>query len=520
MPSLQAFFASRPAPWAALPLGAALSLAFAPFEWAPLAVGCLAYLFCAWQYATPRQAAKFGFWFTAGIFLAGTYWLYNTIHEVGHAAAWIAIFLMAAMVAIIGGYCWLLGYGIGRWLRPGAIESGERTAAQASLPFLLLVLPAAWTALEWFRGWFLSGFPWFALGYSQTDTPLAGFAPLGGVYTISLLVAISAGALVVLVCGTLRQRIVAAAAMVVLWGAGALLWRLPWTEPAGRPLTAAIVQGAIPQDVKWSPEYRDSTLRTYRELTLPRLGHDILLWPESALPDFPSELHDYFSLLWSQARAQGSTLITGQLHVGKDLDDIRNGLLVLDREVRHAQWYDKRRLVPFGEFFPVPGFVRQWMRLQSLPFSDITPGAPRQPALSAAGQKIGATICYEDAYGSEQLAVLKDATLLVNVTNDAWFGDTTAAAQHLQISRMRAMEARRPLLRAANDGISAIIDAHGNVARTLPRFKPGVLTGSVQPRTGLTPYARVGNWPVVSFCFLVLLVAGGVAVRRTRRTRR
>lgn len=519
MPPLQAFFASRLAPWLALPLGAALSLAFAPFEWAPLAVVCLAYLFCAWQYAAPRQAARFGFRFTAGIFLAGTYWLYNTIHEVGHAPAWIAVFLMVGMVAIIGGYCWLLGYGIGRWLRPGAPLAGGAGVGggQVSLPFLLLVLPAAWTALEWFRGWFLSGFPWFALGYSQTDTPLAGFAPVGGVYTISLLVAISAGAVVALVCGALRQRIIAAAVIAVLWGTGALLWQQRWSEPVGRPLTAAIVQGAIPQDVKWSPEYRDSTLQTYRDLTLPHLGQDILLWPESALPDFPGELHDYFSRLWSEARAKGSTLITGQLHVGRDLDDIRNGLLVLDREVRHAQWYDKRRLVPFGEFFPVPDAVRQWLRLQSLPFTDIMPGASRQPALSAAGQKIGATICYEDAYGSEQLAVLQDATLLVNVTNDAWFGDTTAAAQHLQISRMRAMEARRPLLRAANDGISAIIDAHGEVAKTLPRFKPGVLTGSVQPRTGLTPYARVGNWPVISFCLLILFAAGAAAVRRAHR---
>lgn len=482
-------FHSRYAIWLALPIGAALSLAFAPFGWWPLAVLCPAYLFYAWQFAPPRAAAKYGFAFTAGIFLAGTYWLYHTIHEVGHAPAWIAVFLMFGMVAIIGGYCALLGYAIARWLpRSGLLGS-------------LLVLPAAWTLLEWFRGWFLSGFPWFALGYSQTDSPLAGFAPIGGVYLMSLLVAISAGAIVVLISGANRARVIAALALVAIWGTGGALWRQDWTLPAGSPVTVAIVQGAVPQDMKWSVEYRDSTLELYRDLTLPHLGKDIILWPESALPDMPEQLREYISFMWSTTRAHGSTLITGLLHFGADQDDVRNGLLVLDGEM---QWYDKRRLVPFGEFFPVPSFIREWMKLRSLPYTDLTPGARHQPALSAAGQKIGATICYEDAYGAEQLGVLKEATLLVNVTNDAWFGDTTAAPQHLQISRTRVMEAERPLLRAANDGISAIIRADGHVEKTLPRFQPGVLTGAVQPRTGLTPYARVGNWPVVSVCVLIL----------------
>jgi apolipoprotein N-acyltransferase len=271
----------------------------------------------------------------------------------------------------------------------------------------------------------------------------------------------------------------------------------------------AIVQGAIPQDVKWSVEYRDSTLDLYRDLTLPHLGKDIVLWPESALPDMPDQLRDFVSRIWSAARAKNTTLITGMLRYGKDENDIRNGLLALDED---AQWYDKRRLVPFGEFFPVPSFIREWMRLQSLPYADITAGEPDQPALRAGVNRIAATICYEDAYGAEQLEVLKEATLLVNVTNDAWFGDTTAAPQHLQISRMRVMEAQRPLLRAANDGISALIRANGDVEKTLPRFKPDVLTGVVQPRTGLTPYAHVGNWPVILLCLAV--IAGAVLIRR------
>ncbi len=531
---MERFFQSARAPWLSLPVGAALSLAFAPLEWWPLAVLCPAWLFLAWQYSSPRRAAKSGFLFTAGLFLAGTYWLYNTIHEIGHAPAWIAIFLMFGMVAILGGYTAALGYGLGRWLTPPPAVTGYGLQATASeeavqlpasradssarwgggrvgaLLHLMLIYPAAYTLLEWFRGWFLSGFPWFALGYSQGDTPLAAFAPIGGVYGISLLTAISAGGLAALIAGSTRERIVAIAAVIAVWGSGALLWGHEWTRPVGRPITVAIVQGAVPQDVKWSAGYRDSTIELYRDLTLPHLGKDIILWPESALPAMPDQLRNFLSYIWSAARAQGSTLITGLLHYGENEDDIRNGLLALDEE---AQWYDKRRLVPFGEFFPVPSFVRTWMRLKSLPYSDITAGPSQQPALRAGSNRIGATICYEDAYGAEQLEVLKEATLLVNVTNDAWFGDTTAAPQHLQISRMRVMEAQRPLLRAANDGISALIQANGVVEKTLPRFKPDVLTGVVQPRTGLTPYAQVGNWPVILAC-IVALAAGLVAARR------
>ncbi|MFL6549115.1 MAG: apolipoprotein N-acyltransferase [Povalibacter sp.] len=505
------FFESRLAVWLAAPVGAALALAFAPFEWWPLAVLCPAYLFLVWLHSEPRRAGRAGFVFTVGLFLAGTYWLYSTIHEVGHAPAWIAIFLMFGMVAILGGYTAAVGYSLARWLSPKATAAAQTKTGIGATLQLLLVYPAAYTLLEWFRGWFLSGFPWFALGYSQTDSPLAGFAPVWGVYGISWLAALSAGAIAALIAT--RHRVASALVLLAIWAGGLLLWHHSWTQPTGRPITAAIVQGAVPQDQKWSVEYRDSTLRLYRDLSLPHLGKDIILWPEAALPDTADQLSNFISYIWAASRDKGSTLITGMLHYGKSEQDVRNGLLVLDRE---PQWYDKRRLVPFGEFFPVPSFVRSWMRMQNLPYTDITPGATVQPAMTVGSNKIAATICYEDAYGAEQLNVLKEATLLINVTNDAWFGDTTAAPQHLQISRMRVMEAERPLLRAANDGISAVIQADGNVAATLPRFKPAVLTGVVQPRTGLTPYARVGNWPVVLLCVFALIFAAWRL--RTRRS--
>ncbi|HSN71951.1 MAG TPA: apolipoprotein N-acyltransferase [Steroidobacteraceae bacterium] len=484
-----------------LAAGAGLSLAFAPFGLWPLAIVLPALLFAAWHRAAPRRAAWLGFLFTAGTFLAGTYWLYHSIHVIGKAPLWLAIFLMLGLVAIMGAYTALLGYVVARWGR------GPEVARW------LVVLPAGWVLTEWFRGWFLSGFPWLALGYSQVDSPLAGFAPVIGVYGVSLLVAIAAGALAMLVHSTTR-RIWLLAAVVIgpMFAIGTLLTGRQWTVPVGEPISVAIVQGAVPQEVKWSDEYRDTTLDLYRSLTRPYLGADLIVWPEAALPALAHELNDFLAALWAELRAADSELVLGLLRYDFDTRSYYNSLLALSDR---TYWYDKRRLVPFGEFFPVPQFVRDWMKLMSLPYTDFVPGAADQPPLPAGGVLLGSTICYEDAYGAEQLDVLETASVLVNVTNDAWFGDSTARHQHLEISRLRALEAGRPLLRAANDGISAILGPLGEVEQSLTEQRPGVIEGKVQPRTGLTPYARTGNWPVIVFCVLAF-VLGGVLPGRAR----
>jgi apolipoprotein N-acyltransferase len=288
--------------------------------------------------------------------------------------------------------------------------------------------------------------------------------------------------------------------LVPTWGA-IFIDDIEWTQPTGREITVAIVQGAVPQEMKWTPQQHDATLELYRELTVPHWGTDLIVWPESALPNWADALADYLSNLWQEARVHRSDMLIGQIRVDEKDGKPYNSVLGLSDNV---QWYNKHHLVPFGEYFPVPAFMREWLRLMSLPHSDFTSGAKVQPALQVAGQKVAVTICYEDAFATTQLPLLKEATLLVNVTNDAWFGASTARHQHLQISRMRALEAGRPLLRAANDGISAIIDSRGEVLSQLPSFESAVLTGIVQPRSGLTPYARTGNWPVVSLCIALL----------------
>jgi apolipoprotein N-acyltransferase len=463
--------------------GALLACAFAPLNWWPLAVLSPALLMWLWQGVTPRVAAWLGFWFNAGTFAAGTYWLYISIRIFGEAPLWLAIFLMIALVVIMGLYHAALGYFVTRWL---PATGGVRW---------LLGVPAAWMLIEWWRGWFLSGFSWLSLGYAQTDTWLASYAPIVGVYGISAVVLLCAGGLVAMICGaTFRMRVAGAVVFVVPWLAGAALRQVDWTSPSGPPVSVAVVQGNISQEQKWLDENQATILKLYRDLTEKNLGTRLIVWPESAVPDLANNQIPYIKSLYQDAHAHNSALVFGVLRESDSGEHYFNSVLSLDNTVG---WYDKDHLVPFAEFFPVPRFVRSWLRMMSLPYSDFTRGGGNQPPLSAAGLELGATVCYEDAYGSAMLAVLRKATALVNVTNDAWFAHSTARYQHFQIARMRALEAGRYMIRAANNGVSGVIGPHGEVVALAPEFQTYVLHSSVTPRSGLTLYARVGNWLIV-----------------------
>ena len=504
---------------AALAGGALLALAFAPFGAWPLAILCPALLFALWDGVSPRRAAALGFSFGCGTFAAGTYWLYVSIHGFGKAPLWLALTLMLGLVAIMASYSALLGYLSARFLpRRGALR-------------WLVGLPAGWVLLEWVRGWFLSGFGWLSLGYSQTDSWLAAWAPVGGVYLLSWLLAVMAGALVMWCLEGRRvgaaQIIVPPAAtsalllavLVLPWVAGLLLGRIEWTRVSGPPVDVAIIQGAIPRDQKWLADNRDNTLRRYRDLTLEALGTPLVVWPEAAIPDLANNVVPYLRELAESANGRGSTLLLGLIRAepsrsgGESGTGYFNSILALGTDVT---WYDKHHLVPFGEFFPVPQAVRSWMRLMNLPYSDFTRGAATQPPLQAAGLSLSASICYEDAYASSQLAAVRASNALVNVTNDAWFGRSTARHQHLQISRMRAIEAQRYLIRAANDGISAVLGPRGEFVARAPDFEQAVLKAQVLPRSGQPPYIRYGNIPLLLLVFVGLLLALRAGWRASR----
>lgn len=478
--------------------GALVAVSFAPIGWWPFAVLCPAILMWLWQGVTPREGAWLGFWFNAGTFAAGTYWLYISIRIFGEAPLAVAFLLMAALVVIMGLYHAALGYVITRWLpATGAVR-------------WFLGAPAAWLLIEWWRGWFLSGFSWLSLGYSQTDTWLASFAPVAGVYGISAMLLLSAGGLTALICGTTRMRVVGAVVALLPWLAGLGLQQVNWTHPSGPAVSVAVIQGSISQDQKWLDSNQDNILKLYQQLTEKVLGTQLIVWPESAVPDLANNQLPYIETLYRESRAHRSGLVFGILRKSDEGEHYFNSVLSLDKTIN---WYDKNHLVPFAEFFPVPHFVRTWLRLMSLPYEDFTRGGDNQPPLPVAGLNLGATVCYEDAYGSAMIGVLQQADALVNVTNDAWFGHSTARYQHFQIARMRALEAGRYLIRAANNGVTGVIGPHGEVVARAPEFETYTLMSSITPRTGLTPYARVGNWLIVLLATLAL--AYGLWMRKS-----
>jgi apolipoprotein N-acyltransferase len=490
-------------PWVRLALaaaaGVALSTAFAPSNLWLLALLSPALLMALWQGATPRHAAALGFWFNIGNFTSGTYWLYISIHQIGGAPVWAAFIAMGGMIGMLSLYGAVLGWAVARWLP----SSGVRR--------WLLGLPAAWVIEEWFRGWFLTGFPWLALGYSQTGTWMAGLAPLAGVYGISALLLVGAGALVTVWLGRRRDQVIAVLALVLIWVVPALLRGIAWTHPSGPAISVAIVQGAIPEDVKLQRADVELEKDTYRDLTRKALGAQVIFWPEAAIPDYIRSYADYMLERYHEANAHHSAMVVGMLRETSQ-GDAFNSIMTLGENV---EFYDKMHLVPFTEAIPGPVFFHKWLQLVELPNESFSWGAEHQPPLAAGGLVLLPAICYDDAYGSSNLGMLRTANALVTVTNDAWFGHSTARYQHLQIAQMRAIETARYLVRAANDGISGVIGPDGRVLTTAPGWEPTVLRAAVVPMLGLPPYARFGNWLIISLA-ATTLAAILISMRRSR----
>jgi apolipoprotein N-acyltransferase len=493
--------------------GAALPLAFAPFGlfWlAPLSYAVLLY---SWKDVPSGRAFLIGFVYGCASFGGGTYWTYIAVREMGGAPIAVALFLTVGLTMVCAAFVGAAGFIAARWFKTTGVAAR------------LVTLPALFVLCEWARGWMFTGFGWLSAGYSQTSSWLMGYAPVLGIHGMSWAVLVTAGALVVVfeaATAALAARgaahapaaetsrvtkaagvpsrsgyagvLVAVLVVAVVWAGGLAARMHRWTTPKPREISVALLQGAVAQELKWKPEQLTDTLKLYARLTAQNLGTDLIVWPEAAVPTLIDYVSDYVDDLRKISAEGGSTVLLGILRADPESHGDQNVLVALTEP---TQTYVKRHLVPFGEYFPVPPFIRSWMRLMNLPYTDITAGAPNQPLLDAAGEQLAATICYEDVFGAEQLRYLPAATLLVDVSNDAWFGDSIAPHQHLQIAQVRAAEAGRYLLRATNTGVTAVVDNLGRVEQVLPQFKPSVLKATVRGFEGATPYARVGNWAVV-----------------------
>ncbi len=477
-----------------------MTLAFAPLGGWALAPVFVVPVLTLCLYATPRIAARYAFWFGVGLFLFGTYWVSISINVFGQAPLWLALVLMLGLVLIMA-----LWYALTGWL-VAALCRGNPAR-------LILAAPAAWVLVEWFRGWFLTGFPWLSLGYSQIDSPLAGWLPVLGVYGVSFFVVLSASAFVGSLAMTRHARQLALALAALPWVAGYGLQWLPWSHPAGEALTTTIVQGGIPQERKHLPEQFVPTLELYGRTLGAHPGSELIVWPEAAIPAPAEDIEPYVAALQRNLSSSGQVLLLGMLQ--RDGADIYNSVFLLDGDGR--QVYRKRHLVPFGEYFPVPELLRRWLAgMIMLPSGDISAGEEQQPLLVLpGGTELAAAICYEDAYGAEQLYALPQAELLINVSNDAWFGDSIAPPQHLEIARARAAEAARYVIRATNNGISAFIGPRGELLQTAPQFRYATLTMDVVPLRGATLYSLTGNWPVIGLALLLV----GLSAWRARAAR-
>ena len=487
----------------ALLAGAALPLAFAPFGWFWLVLPVLALMLWTWQGVSPRRAAWRGFLFGLGLYGVGVSWVYISLHDYGSAPAFFAALTTTLLIIYLALYPALTGYLLNRfWPQPGMLR-------------WLLLAPALWTVLDWLRSWILlSGFPWLALGYSQTDSWLAGYAPLFGVYGLGALLMLGAGLLLLLLqAGWRKPRTwFALAGLVALYLGGKWAAQLEWVRPAGPPIRISMVQGNIEQKQKWLPETLEQTLQLYLERSQEvAASSDLIIWPETAVPFFYQDLDPEFTTaLQEQARDSQTDYLIGAPSGSWEKREFYNGVLAISADATPDSppgFYQKRRLLPFGEYLPLRFLFNLFHRFVDIPMADFTPGATEQPLLRAAGQPVGISICFEAAFGNEIRRALPQASFLVNVSNDGWFGRSLAADQHLQIARMRSLEVGRPMARSTNTGISALIDEHGRIIQRGPQFVVDVLHGELQPTQGWTPYGRYGDTPVLLVVFAIVFLA-------------
>lgn len=465
----------------ALLLGAFAVVGYAPMGFYPAPILTLAGLFWLWQKSTSRQQAfRIGYAYGLGLFGAGVSWIYVSLHVYGGMPMPMAALSTAAFCAFLALFPAAAGF-----------VSAHYQARK------LLVMPFTWVLFEWVLNWIFTGFPWMSLGNAQVPaSPLAGFAPILGVFGVSLISAVFAALIAAWLAGYQRRPLVIA--LLSIWIGSSLLKQIEWSQPVGAPISVSLLQGNISQDLKWQEGEAQRTLTTYLDLARQHPAQLVVL-PETALP----MLREQVPAVYRDAliKAGGGDVLVGL--VESENNTYYNSMVSFG--VGPTQTYRKDHLVPFGEFIPLKAALGWIYRdFLHIPLTDLSSGGKNQRPVELAGQKIAVNICYEDVFGEEIIRQLPEATLLVNASNDAWYGESFAAHQHLQMSQMRALETGRMMLRATNTGATAIIDPKGEILAEAPHFTTTALTGKAQGYVGTTPYVRWGNWPVISLIFLAL----------------
>ncbi|SFR52215.1 Apolipoprotein N-acyltransferase [Marinobacter daqiaonensis] len=477
--------------------GASQTLTLSPWEWwwlGPISMALI--VFTIMPLAT-RHLFLAGWLTGVGLYGSGVTWIYISISEHGNTSTPIAVILMALFVA---GVAIVHGLAFWFWGKLGKDSPARR----------LILFPAVWVLADWVRGWLLTGFPWLYLGTAHVDGPLAGWAPVAGVHGITLIVAGSGSALYALYwLFQARRRTsagVVAALTLALWLAGPALNRIQWTDLAEEPLSFAAMQGNIPQQIKWDPDFLRDQLVVYLGLTEDDWNRDIILWPETAIPITQDQAGPIIEHIASELGA-GSTLVTGiPWYTFSDRREdytFHNSIMAIGEDAEGV--YHKQKLVPFGEYVPLENWLRGLIGFFDLPMSSFSRGPAYQAPLEAGDTKLTPAICYEVAYPDFVAFSARRGNMLVTISNDGWFGDSIGPHQHLQMARMRALETGRYMLRGTNNGVTAIIDEKGQVTERIPQFERAVMRGEVYSASGLTPFMNTGSWPVLTLVAILIV---------------
>ncbi len=469
-------------------------IAFSPLQQYWLAFVVPALLLYCWKDASVKQAFYRGFLFGLGEFGIGTSWVYVSIHQFGNANVLLAGFITLLFTIMLALYPALQG---ALWRR------FFRKKSQASQ--FLITFPISWVFFEWLRGWLFTGFPWLMLGYTQTTSIFNAYAALIGVYGITWLIALINGGIILLCCGKRRSPKLFTSMILFTITIVALIFHdHPWTKTEGKPLSVALIQGNIPQQMKWDNRYINDALKRYYHSTLEAIDHDLIVWPEAAIPVLPEQAQGLIDELNQIGKQHHSAIIFGIPTSGFEQTQYYNSMMIVGNG---SGTYRKRHLVPFGEYTPLDNIFNPIMQYFSIPLSGLMSGASEQTALSAQDIRLAPFICYEIVYPKLAIQTARQSQLMIVINDDSWFGDSLAASQQLQMAQLRAIETGRYLLYASNTGITTIISPFGKLVAVAPEQVFTVLSGEVYAMSGNTPLMRYAYYPFWSVMALLFIMA-------------
>ena len=491
-------------PLVAALLGAILPLSQAPWNWWPIAIISICGLFLLLRNRSTKQTFWLCFSYALGMFSVGVSWVFVSIHDYGNASVLLAGALTALFVVALA----LI------FAAPMSLLSrfGQHPVTTT------FTFTSLWVITEWIRGWFLTGFPWLYAGYGFIDTSLSGWAPIGGVLALSWVVVFSASTLATALLPVKTRdghssllSWLPALLTALLWCGGWIYSQKSWTTPANESLRIGLIQPSLPLTTKWDETKLNQILTLYHQLTRQLLEQDLIIWPESAIPQLEHNVSDYLFQIDRMARSSGTAIITGIPTQRPEDGSYYNSVIALgEAEGR----YHKQHLVPFGEYVPLESWLRGTIDFFDLPMSQFSSGTPGQPLIKAHDWKISSAICYEIVFPDLVAESASQSQVLLTLSNDSWFGDSLGPKQHLQMARFRALENGKPLIRGTNDGITALVNASGEMTHTLPAFERGILTGTITPHTGTTPFNRWGSAPIL-WLSAILLMISSLCLRKT-----